>query len=111
MDESICSPTSDDASSGDDLFKDEARATSLLAGFSQLYENQQFVDVTLCVDQSDFPCHKSVLAASSPYFMAMFSTSLAEGGLSRITLKDMEAPTLELVLGYVYTGQVWHTWM
>ena len=65
------------------------------------------MDVTLCVDQSEFPCHKSVLAASSPYFMAMFSTNLAEGGLNSITLKDMEAATLELVLDYVYTGQVW----
>ena len=79
---------------------------SLSSGFSHLYKNRQFVDVTLQVDQSEFPCHKSVLAASSPYFMAMFSTNLAEGGLSSITLKDMEASTLELVLDYVYTGQV-----
>ncbi|GFN78954.1 upf0672 protein c3orf58 [Plakobranchus ocellatus] len=107
MNESIISsPTSEGSVQGDDLFKDGARAPSLLLGFSQLYKNGQFVDVTLCVDQSEFACHKSVLAASSPYFMAMFSTSLAEGGLDRITLKDMEAGTLELVLDYIYTGQV-----
>lgn len=105
MNESTSSPSNEEPAQ-EDIFKDEARAASLLTGFSHLYKDQKFVDVTLCVDQSEFPCHKSVLAASSPYFLAMFSTSLAEGSLSSITLKDMEPATLELVLDYIYTGQV-----
>ena len=36
----------------------------------------------------------------------MFSTNLAESQQDQITLKDMEARTLSLVLDYIYTGQV-----
>uniref|UniRef100_A0A2C9MAJ6 BTB domain-containing protein n=2 Tax=Biomphalaria glabrata TaxID=6526 RepID=A0A2C9MAJ6_BIOGL len=100
------SPNSDNSSLGEDMFHDEARATNLLTGFSQLYKNKQFVDVSLRAEQSEFPCHKNVLAASSPYFLVMFSTSLAEGQQNCITLQDMEARTLELVLEYIYNGQV-----
>uniref|UniRef100_A0A0B6Z9M0 BTB domain-containing protein n=1 Tax=Arion vulgaris TaxID=1028688 RepID=A0A0B6Z9M0_9EUPU len=100
------SPTSETSVQGEDMYRDEARASNLLTGFSQLYKNKQFVDVTLRVEKMEFPCHKNVLAASSPYFLVMFSTSLAESQQDCITLKDMEARTLELVLDYIYTGQV-----
>lgn len=100
------SPNSEVSLGGEDLFQDDARATSLLAGFSQLYINKQFVDVSLRAENTEFPCHKNVLAASSPYFLVMFSTSLAEGQQDCITLQDMEAKTLQLILEYIYNGQV-----
>ncbi|BFZ14222.1 hypothetical protein BsWGS_17260 [Bradybaena similaris] len=100
------SPISETSTQGDDMYQDVARASNLLTGFSQLYKNKQFVDVTLRVEGTDFPCHKNVLAASSPYFLVMFSTNMAESQLNCITLQDMEARTLELVLDYIYTGQV-----
>ena len=49
-----------------------------LPGFRQLYENEQLFDVTLCVGGKEFRGHKSLLAASSDYFRAMFTTELAE---------------------------------
>lgn len=63
---------------GEHTFHDGHRACNLLSGFSKLYKNQEFVDVVLHVETAEFPCHKNVLAVSSPYFMAMFSGSLAE---------------------------------
>ncbi|CAG5133354.1 unnamed protein product [Candidula unifasciata] len=106
MTDTNISPISETSTQGDDVYQDVARASNLLTGFSQLYKNKQFVDVTLRVEETDFPCHKNVLAASSPYFLVMFSTSLVESQLDCITLQDMEARTLELVLDYIYTGQV-----
>ncbi|XP_005111835.1 kelch-like protein 20 [Aplysia californica] len=99
-------PSSEASTQGEDVYCDKDRALNLLTGFSQLYKNKQFVDVTLVVEHTAFPCHKNVLAASSPYFLVMFSTSLAEAQQDQITLKDMEARTLALVLDYIYTGQV-----
>ena len=49
-----------------------------IVGFRQLYENEQLFDVTLCVGGKEFRGHKSLLAASSDYFRAMFTTELAE---------------------------------
>lgn len=69
--EELCPP-------GERTFHDEHRAHNLLNGFSKLYKNQEFVDVILCVEKTEFPCHRNVLAVSSPYFMAMFSGNLAE---------------------------------
>ncbi|XP_071116430.1 kelch repeat and BTB domain-containing protein 8-like [Haliotis cracherodii] len=105
--ESVISQTSEACSSvGEDRFVDQDRAPSLLIGFSKLYKNKEFVDVILCVGTQEFPCHKNVLAVSSPFFMAMFSNNMAESHQEKITLKDMECQTLALVLDYIYTGQV-----
>jgi hypothetical protein len=35
-------------------------------------------DVSLVVDGEEIHCHKSILACSSPYFLAMFSNDLLE---------------------------------
>ncbi|XP_069104186.1 kelch-like protein diablo [Argopecten irradians] len=98
--------TSETPTPGDDRFMDQERPTNLLKGFSRLYKNKEFVDVTLIVDGREFPCHKNVLAVSSPFFMAMFSTDMAESQQDKVTLKELEALTMELVLDYVYTGAV-----
>ena len=44
----------------------------LLSGLLELHRNQQLVDVTICAENEKFPCHKTVLAASSPYFRYMY---------------------------------------
>ncbi|KAK6167195.1 hypothetical protein SNE40_021287 [Patella caerulea] len=100
-------PTSDVCSCvEEDRFIDTERAANLLTGFSKLYQNKEFVDVILVVGSSEYPCHKNVLAGSSPYFMAMFSNNMAESHQEKVTLNDMDAQTLSLVLDYIYTGQV-----
>ena len=49
-----------------------------VSGFRELYENEQLFDVILSVGGKEFHGHKSLLAASSDYFRAMFTTELAE---------------------------------
>ena len=63
MEGSFTSPASDQGVP-DNMFVDPARANSLLKGMSALYENKQFVDVSLLVGDNEFPCHKNVLAIS-----------------------------------------------
>ncbi|KAL3848473.1 hypothetical protein ACJMK2_019327 [Sinanodonta woodiana] len=90
----------------DDKYIDHERASNLLQEFSKLYQNKEFVDITLVVENKEFPCHMNVLAVSSPFFMAMFSSDMAESKQKKITLKEIDSLTMKLVLDYIYNGQV-----
>ncbi len=68
-------------------FQDQDRSMAILTGLGSLYENKQFTDVILCVEDQEFPCHKNVLAISSPFFMAMFSHDMTESHQLRIPIK------------------------
>lgn len=88
-------------------FCDEAdRSKTMLNGFARLYEKNLFTDVILCAGRREFPCHKNVLAISSPYFMAMFTNDMAEKNQEKITLRSIDSQTAQLVLDYIYTGTV-----
>ena len=67
---------------------------SYISGFRELYENEQLFDITLSVDGKEFQGHKSLLAASSDYFKAMFTISLAE--------KDQKVHTYMLSFQQMY---------
>ncbi|ELU05505.1 hypothetical protein CAPTEDRAFT_36834, partial [Capitella teleta] len=87
-------------------FVDSGRPAALLTGLGMLFEQKIFADITLVAGSQHFLCHRAILAVSSPYFLTMFNTELSEKNQSEIVLQEMEASTLELILEYVYTGQV-----
>ena len=87
-------------------FEDNKHVSEVVHGLKALYESGSLVDVTLIVDDEEFPCHKCVLAASSPYFNAMFTTNLAESRQSKIRLIGIDAPSMRLILDYAYTSQI-----
>lgn len=47
-----------------------------------------------------------VLAASSPYFRAMFTYNVVESTQAEIEIKGVNYQTVETVVDYLYTGQV-----
>ncbi|KAK7881290.1 hypothetical protein WMY93_029699 [Mugilogobius chulae] len=53
-------------------------AVSLLEQLKFFYEQKLLTDVVLLVEESEFPCHKMVLATCSSYFRAMFMSGLSE---------------------------------
>ena len=81
-------------------------ASFLLKGLNALRSCSQFCDCTLITDDREFPVHKSVLAASSPYFRALFTTDMMERGSSKITLQGFSVQSFRSVLSYVYSGEV-----
>ncbi|XP_077357735.1 kelch-like protein 40a [Festucalex cinctus] len=75
-------------------------------GLCDLLENDKFVDCVLKVKDKEFPCHRLVLAASSPFFKAMFLSDLEEGKTRDIILKDVEPGTMGMILRYIYTSDI-----
>ncbi|XP_078597458.1 kelch repeat and BTB domain-containing protein 12-like [Branchiostoma floridae x Branchiostoma japonicum] len=61
-------------------------------------------DVVLEVEGRQFPCHRLVLSARSPYFRAMFTSDMAESRQKTVVLQDMDADVFEEILSYIYSG-------
>ncbi|CAH8655287.1 unnamed protein product [Schistosoma bovis] len=63
-----------------------------------------FTDVILCAGDEELPCHKAVLAASSTYFLAMFSSPYKEQQTSRVKLDYISPWALRRLLDFAYLG-------
>ena len=79
----------------------------LSTDLNELLENGNFSDFTLIVGDQRFPVHKSMLAARSPVFAAMFGHhEMEESKQGEATIKDLEPEVLKEMLKYIYTGKV-----
>ena len=95
------------ASSMDDLwFENDSHRSSVLESMKYMFDNRLLVDVTICVNDRRFYCHRNVLAATSPYFRAMFTTSLLESHQNEIHIHEVDIESVVLVIDYAYTGSV-----
>uniref|UniRef100_A0A8B9JH99 Kelch-like protein 21 n=1 Tax=Astyanax mexicanus TaxID=7994 RepID=A0A8B9JH99_ASTMX len=71
-----------------------------------LRAERKFFDVTLCAEGKEFHCHRTVLAAASTYFRAMFAGTLRESAMDRVVLHEVSAELLGLLVDFCYTGRV-----
>lgn len=78
---------------------------TLKTGVENLYQDMEMADLEIKINNRLFRCHKSILAAVSPYFKSMFSTGMRESREHRITLQDMNEVTFDKFLKFVYTGK------
>ena len=85
-------------SSRPDLLQDSFEA------LNGLRKREMFCDVTLVVDGHKIPAHRVVLAATTPYFNAMFTTEMAESRLETIHLNGVEHKALEDLINFLYGG-------
>ncbi|XP_001511776.2 kelch-like protein 38 isoform X1 [Ornithorhynchus anatinus] len=93
-------------SAEDLLFRDQDFSSELLRQLNVLRQKQILTDVTVCSGDREVPCHRNVLASSSPYFRAMFCDDFRESVQPRVDLKGISADVLGQIIQYVYTGQV-----
>ncbi|XP_013386966.1 BTB/POZ domain-containing protein 9-like isoform X2 [Lingula anatina] len=71
-----------------------------------LFENADYHDVTIIVEQQHFSAHKVILAARSEYFRALLFGGMRESNCKEIELKDTSATAFRHLLKYIYTGRV-----
>ncbi|KAM5156585.1 kelch-like protein 38 [Mantella aurantiaca] len=88
------------------LFHDKDLSCDLLRELNKLREASILTDVIICTDDCDFPCHRNVMASSSPYFKAMFCNNFRESIQGRVTLLGIDADTFRQIITYVYTGEI-----
>ena len=87
------------------LLKWNDHHTQFFVGAEELCENEEYTDVTLVAGNKFFAAHKLVLSICSPYFRQLFR-QLGKSDKPVIVLKDVESSHLELVLQYMYKGEI-----
>ncbi|XP_066573096.1 kelch-like protein 40b [Amia ocellicauda] len=80
--------------------------TLLQDGLNDLLETDKFIDCVLKVQDEEFPCHRLVLAACSPYFRAMFLSDMEESKKGEIVLEDVKPGIMAMLLKYIYTSEI-----
>lgn len=90
------------------ILKDSNHGSSILAGINTLRSEQIFTDASILAGHEEFPCHRNILAASSPYFKAMFTSRLREDTDATVSFNETEISpwTMKRILDYIYTGHL-----
>ena len=80
----------------------------LLERLDILRNNDSFCDVTIAVKDEEFKAHRAVLAAASPFFLALLTSDMKEGNeqLIKVDLEEATESVMEDALKYLYTGNV-----
>ncbi|XP_075534094.1 BTB (POZ) domain containing 9 isoform X2 [Dermacentor variabilis] len=66
----------------------------------------EYSDVTLVVEDVRLPAHRLVLASCSSYFRALLYGGMRESKEQEVTLQDTPLRAFQLLLRYIYTGQL-----
>lgn len=88
------------------VLHDSDFGNDILQKLNALRSSAVFTDTILCVEHEEFPCHRNVLAASSPYFEAMFTSDLKESRERRISFSEVSAWTLKRIIDFAYSGRL-----
>ncbi|KAL0183772.1 hypothetical protein M9458_019468, partial [Cirrhinus mrigala] len=94
--------------------EDTNHALSLMKELKLFYDSQLLVDVTILVEPDleqsvsgkVFQCNRNILAAASPYFKSMFTGGLYESTQRSVTIHDVDADSMAVIIDYCYTGKV-----
>nr|XP_060622964.1 kelch-like protein 35 [Anolis sagrei ordinatus] len=88
------------------LFNVPCHAEQILQTLNSYRQDGIFTDVVLVMGGQRFPCHRATLSANSTYFRAMFAGRLEEGCQGIANLQAMSAPSMSLILDYMYGEDV-----
>lgn len=88
------------------IYSSDRHAGLLLAQMNKMRLHSDFCDVRLLVGGQVFGVHKLVLAASGPYFAALFSGGMSEAHEEEVCIAGVEADVFEILLEFIYTGML-----
>lgn len=83
----------------------ERHAHLLLAQMNKMRLHSELCDVRLLVGGRVFQVHRVVLAASGPYFSALFKSAMSEAREEEVHISGVEADVFESLLEFIYTGR------
>ncbi|XP_061542338.1 kelch-like protein 3 isoform X1 [Phycodurus eques] len=73
---------------------------------NDLRGKKMLCDVQLVAGSVTVAAHRVVLAASSPYFCAMFTGDMSESKAQQVEIGEVDGPTLTKLVDYIYTAQI-----
>nr|XP_032650432.1 zinc finger and BTB domain-containing protein 4-like [Chelonoidis abingdonii] len=86
---------------------DAAHSRCLLVELNEQRLRGQFCDVTIIAEDTKFPAHKNVLAASSPYFKEVLSEESAGRHPAQVLeLPDIQAGVFSDILNFIYRSRL-----
>ncbi|XP_033113734.1 kelch-like protein 24 [Anneissia japonica] len=88
------------------LFEVASLPKATLNKLNDFRRNGIMTDIFLEAGQDQIPCHRNVLAASSNYFYAMFTSNMRERHENVIHISNIDAGTMSVVIDYIYTGMI-----
>uniref|UniRef100_A0A0D9RUQ8 Speckle type BTB/POZ protein like n=1 Tax=Chlorocebus sabaeus TaxID=60711 RepID=A0A0D9RUQ8_CHLSB len=77
----------------------------LAEDLGNLWENTRFTDCSFFVRGQEFKAHKSVLAARSPVFNAMFEHEMEESKKNQVEINDLDPDVFKEMMRFIYTGR------
>uniref|UniRef100_G3TWB8 Kelch like family member 40 n=2 Tax=Loxodonta africana TaxID=9785 RepID=G3TWB8_LOXAF len=78
--------------------------TLLQDGLKDMLDHGKFLDCVVRAGEREFPCHRLVLAACSPYFRARFLAEPETSG--ELRLEEVSPDVMAQVLHYLYTSEI-----
>ncbi|XP_077118205.1 kelch repeat and BTB domain-containing protein 8-like [Ranitomeya variabilis] len=78
---------------------------SIIAGLREFYLSEILCDATIETAGKRFLCHRVVLSSLSPYFQVLFTCPMKESMSGEVSLLDIPASVMEIVLRFIYTGE------
>lgn len=78
--------------------------SNLTTVFTQLLQDEQFVDVTLSCDGYAIKAHKMVLSACSPYFQSIFYENPCQHPI--VIMRDIRWTELQPIVEFMYKGEI-----
>ena len=85
---------------------DESHRMATLENLNAQRQLNILCDILLVVETDELPAHKGVLAANSNYFLAMFTTDMAERQKETVKVNGVKAETMRALLDFMYTGHI-----
>ncbi|XP_034042261.1 kelch-like protein 41a [Thalassophryne amazonica] len=82
------------------------QSTLLQDGLKELLNENKLVDCILKIGDRSFPCHKLILAACSPYFRELFFSEEGELAKKEVTLENLDATIMEMIVNYMYSAEI-----
>ncbi|MBN3272000.1 IPP protein, partial [Polyodon spathula] len=87
-------------------YSSDKYARRILAQMNRMRILKDFCDVQLLVGGRQFSVHRLVLAASSPYFTALFTGGMREADKDIVQILGVEADVFEMLLEFIYSGVI-----
>ena len=73
---------------------------------NDLRKNGQLCDAVLKCDDGQFPVHRAIMSACSPYFRALFTNGLTETDQREVLLKGVSSDMMAFIIEYAYTRTI-----